>query len=363
VKVLFVLEHYDPYIGGAEKLFRELAVSLVREGHSVSVVTTRFLPDLPLREVLDGVTIHRVRCFNRFFFSFLSLPSVLRAGKTCDVIQTTSYNAALPAWLASVILRKPAIITFHEVWGGLWWKLPFIPMPLRLAYSLWESMILKLPFDKVIAVSEATRRSLLQAGIRAEVVERIYNGLDYSSLEGVKHEDPDHFVCTYFGRLGTSKGLELLIPAIALHLKDFPDSRFNLVIPTYPAGLYRKIRAMTDRLGDQVVLHHDLPKDILFEMVRLSTCVVIPSHSEGFCFAAAEAVAIGVPVVSSEKAALAEVTGGKVLPIEDLSVSGLKKALQDARNGSWKEKPLHRFYLHDSVRQYMEVYAQVADRP
>lgn len=360
MRVLFVLEHYDPYIGGAEKLFRELAVSLAREGHSVTVVTTRFLPELPLREVLDGVTVHRVRCFNRFFFSFLSLPGVLKAGKACDIIQTTSYNAALPAWLASVILRKPAIITFHEVWGKLWWRLPFIPFPLRLGYSLWERMILKLPLHKVVAVSDATKRSLLEAGVRAMVVERIYNGLEYRYLNANRHRDPDRFVCTYFGRLGTSKGLELLLPAIAAHLREFPDSRFNLVIPTYPAGLYKRIRSMAEGLGDQVSLHHDLPRQSLFDMVGRSTCVVIPSHSEGFCFAAAEAVAIGVPIISSEKAALAEVTGGRVVAVEDLSVPGLTKALQDARRGLWTEKPIQRFELKDSVQQYIKVYLQAA---
>lgn len=358
MKVLFVLEHYDPYIGGAEKLFRELAVSLVNEGHSVSVVTTRFLPSLPLLEVLDGVSVHRVRCFNRFLFSFLSLPRVLQVGRSCDIIQTTSYNAALPAWLASVLLSKPAIITFHEVWGKLWWKLPYIPLPLRIGYSLWERMILQLPFRKVIAVSEATKRALLQAGVQASVVERIYNGLDYNDLESVRHQDPDHFVCTYFGRLGTSKGLELLLPAIALHLQEYPGSRFNLVIPTYPIGLYRRIRTLAESLGDQVVMHHDLPREALFEMVARSSCVVIPSHSEGFCFAAAEAVAIGVPIISSEQAALAEVTGGKVLALESLSISGLAHALCDARQGSWKEKPVLRFELSDSVRHYITAYAQ-----
>lgn len=360
MRILFVLEHYDPYIGGAEKLFRELAVSLAGQGHDVTVVTTRFQPDLPVSEMLDGVTVHRVRCFNRFFFSFLSLPRVWMEGRRCDVIQTTSYNAALPAWLASVLLRKPVFITFHEVWGPLWWKLPFISWPLRLAFSSWERMILRLPFHRVIAVSDATKRSLLQAGIKEKLVERIYNGLDYSVLRNEVHVDPEQFTCTYFGRLGTSKGLELLIPAIERHLEEFPDSQFNLVIPTYPEALYRKVLWMVRGLGERVTLHHDLDRETLFEMVSHSSCVVIPSHSEGFCFAAAEAVAMGVPIVSSERAALAEVTGGMVIPIVEMTIDGLATALRDARQGGWQQKPVRKFHLADSVQQYIALYDRAA---
>jgi glycosyltransferase involved in cell wall biosynthesis len=49
MKILFVLEHYPPYIGGAETLFGLLADQLVKHGHKVRVITTRFRSNLPLR--------------------------------------------------------------------------------------------------------------------------------------------------------------------------------------------------------------------------------------------------------------------------------------------------------------------------
>ena len=42
MRILFVLEHFYPYIGGVEQLFWQLSKSLVARGHEVKVITTRF---------------------------------------------------------------------------------------------------------------------------------------------------------------------------------------------------------------------------------------------------------------------------------------------------------------------------------
>ena len=63
MKILFVLEHFYPYIGGAEKLFYALATNLAKEGFEVIVVTTQFDKKLPLVEFHKNVKIIRVKCF------------------------------------------------------------------------------------------------------------------------------------------------------------------------------------------------------------------------------------------------------------------------------------------------------------
>ena len=112
MKILFVLEHFYPYIGGAEKLFYVLTRALAKKGHEVVVVTTRFDRQLSSKEIHQGVTILRVNCWNRFAFTFLSIPTILREARNCSIIHTTTYNAALPAILAGQIRRKPVYVTF-----------------------------------------------------------------------------------------------------------------------------------------------------------------------------------------------------------------------------------------------------------
>ncbi|RME91864.1 MAG: hypothetical protein D6772_17720, partial [Bacteroidetes bacterium] len=126
MKMLFVLEHYHPYLGGAEKLFRQVAEGLAAEGHTVEVITTRHQARLAREEVIAGVRIRRVHCYNRFLFTFFSLPVIWRAAKDTDLIHTTTYNAAFPAWLVGRLRRKSVLITFHEYWGKLWFSLPYL---------------------------------------------------------------------------------------------------------------------------------------------------------------------------------------------------------------------------------------------
>lgn len=60
MRILFVLEHFHPYIGGVEYLFWQLSKSLVSQGHEVMVITTRFDKKLPQRDRNEGIDIYRV---------------------------------------------------------------------------------------------------------------------------------------------------------------------------------------------------------------------------------------------------------------------------------------------------------------
>ena len=71
MNILFVVNHFYPYIGGAEKLFFELAVRLVEKGNQVSVVTTQHDNQLPRSEKVKGISVFRIPCRNRFLFTFL----------------------------------------------------------------------------------------------------------------------------------------------------------------------------------------------------------------------------------------------------------------------------------------------------
>ncbi len=360
MKILFVLEHFYPYIGGAEKLFYVLATKLVEEGYEVVVVTTRFDKKLKKKEQHKGIHIIRINCWNRFGFTFFSLPKVIQYARRAEVIHTTTYNAALPAILAGKILKKPVFVTFHEVWGDLWKSLPFTSPVQKYGFYFFEKILLRMPFSKFIAVSNFTKNKLQEHGIPSDKIVRVYNGIEYRHFKNYQHS-PDHkFTFTYFGRLGISKGLDILIPAAAQFRKLFPDSVFKLIIPTHPKPLYEKIMALVEAHGleDYIQLLHNLPREILYREILYSSCVVIPSYSEGFCFAAAETVALGVPIISSHRGALPEVVSGKYIVIEKMDVTSLSKALADAGQEKWSEKPLQYFYLTKTIQAYMDIYEQ-----
>src|SRR3989338_8565633 len=120
MRILFVIENYLPHIGGVEVVFRNLAEGLARQGHDVKIITHR-PKGAKKHEILNGVKIRRVDCMqSRYLFTFLAIPHAIRAARQADIVHTTTFNGALPAWIASKLTGKKCAITVHEVWIGKW---------------------------------------------------------------------------------------------------------------------------------------------------------------------------------------------------------------------------------------------------
>jgi glycosyltransferase involved in cell wall biosynthesis len=358
MKILFVLEHYYPNIGGVEKLFKELTEELVKKGHDVKVITTKHQADLPLQENINGVKIKRLNLRNRFAFTFLSIFGFWKDAKNADLLHCTSYNAALPAWLAGRIYKKKTIITFHEVWGSLWKRLPYLNFLQRKLFALYEWVILQLKFDYYVSVSNFTKEKLIENGIHSNKIHRIYNGIHYADYVHDENSVKTPFTFIYFGRLGVSKGLNLIIPAAARFLKEHPDSLFKIIIPKTPASFYSNILNVlkNEKIDNKVILMHHLDfKDLKTEILQ-SSCVLIPSYSEGFCFAAVETSALGTPIITSGAGALRETVSGKYILMETLQTDALYNAILKAYKNEYSEKELIKFTLETSVQHYLKLY-------
>lgn len=359
MKIVFVVEHYYPYLGGAEKLFRQLAEAFSKLGQEVVVVTTRHDTALPTSENINGVAIQRINCQSRFLFTLFAIPAVWKACKDADQVITTTYNAALPAWIVSKIRGISSLLIFHELWGRLWFSLPYLSWWQRWAYFGFEWGISKLSFDRYVAVSDYTRTALVQAGIPANRIHLIHNGIDYHYFENFQHiPSKTGFELLYFGRLGVSKGLNLLLPAWASFVQNHPEANLRLVIPKYPAKLFEQICSEIQALelsDDQLQLSHELTATELFELVASASAVVIPSYSEGFCFVAVETMAIGTPIISSGKGALKEVVGGRYLEMTDQSAESLTECLKEAQAGQWQKRAKQEFSLQQAIDQYISL--------
>lgn len=377
MKILFVLEYYYPNVGGVEKLFKTLAESLAMEGHETFVITNKYDKNLASNEILNKVKIIRLNYKNRFLFTFFSIFNIIKYAGQFDLIHTTSYNAALPAGIAGFIRKKKVIITFHEVWGKLWFHLPFINLMQGTFFFLFEKCILKLPFHRFIAVSESTKNDLINNGIKPEKIIKIYNGIEYPAFqilsnvvpkfrnEGRIKAKPDEskFTFTFLGRLGISKGLDILIPAAKKFIQTFPDAEFHMITPDTPAFMYKIINRLINQqhLEENIYWHNNLKQDQIRQQLLFSNCLVIPSYSEGFCFVAAEAASLGIPIVSSGRKALREVVSGKYIQIKNLDADGIFDALIEARNGKFEESKLIKFNFDDCLNDYLHLYKSILE--
>lgn len=358
MKILFILEYYYPNIGGVEKLFKDLAESLANQGHDILIITTRFDKQLPEEETINQVKIKRLNLSNRFSFTFFSIFSIFPLVSKYDFIHTTSYNAAFPAWLAAKLYHKKCIITFHEVWGNLWKELPYLSFIQKKIFYFYEWAILKLRFDHYIAVSEFTKSKLIESGIPSRKIHRIYNGINRDDYGNHEIQKPVNFTFSYFGRLGVSKGLDIILPAAKEFINHHPESIFKFIIPKTPKPFYQKILSQINKLdfGKNIVILHYLSFEKLKKEIRNSSCVLIPSYSEGFCFAAVETTALQIPIISSAKGALTETVSGQYIEMDTLSVKAIITSLERAYHEDFDYKKEISFPLEESIKNYLTFY-------
>lgn len=365
MRIVFVLENYFPNIGGVESLFKSLVESLAQEGHDIIIVTSRITPDSLLKEKKGNIFIRRMPFNNRYLFTILGFFYALPYIRQCHLVHTTSYNAAVPAFFAAKLFGKKIIITFHEVWADLWNQLPYMGKLGKIVHNLFEQFLLRLPFNHFVGVSESTSTNLAKAGIKKEKISTIYNGIDYTEFQEITAplvQKQKKFTYTYFGRLGISKGLDLLMAAIPAIQSKYPtDSQINLIVPKVPVNFLKKIEDFIQhhQLSEYVILKHHLSFEALKKEIKTSHCVIIPSYSEGFCFAAVETIALGTPLISSNQTALKEVVSGQFIKMEDLSVDSLIIAMEKAKNGKWENTPIRKFELKETIEQYNQLYKRV----
>ncbi len=376
MKILFVCENYYPHIGGAEVLFKTLAENYVRCGHVVTVLTQR-LPGTAPRETIKDVAIIRVASFSsRYFFTFSSLWHALKQAASHDLIQTTTFNGAVPAWVAGKVRRKPVVITVHEVWRRRWREITGFSWWKSALHEVFERLIYLLSFTHYVCVSQSTRGDLLRTGVPPAKISVVYNGLDYvfwdksavplSAIKAVRKQwrTEKSFIFFAWGRPGSSKGFEYLLQAMGtLNTKSLshPPARLVLMLGSKQSyrQKYEELRAQAARPGSFVTILDAVPREKLREYVAAADAIVVPSVAEGFGYTALEAVAMGKNVVVSDVGSLPEVISGNHLLFRSKDVNSLVEAMEQAMRGQWQFIPSKRFTWDTCVNSYLDVYAQV----
>jgi D-inositol-3-phosphate glycosyltransferase len=378
-RILFILEYFYPHLGGAETLFTELTSALAGEGHRVTVLTSR-VPGAPPREIFRGVEVLRVltpRFGSRYFFTLLSLPRALVLSRRADLIHTSMYTAAFPAWLASRLWRVPVVITVHEVLGRYWSGLPGMGWGAALIARLLEATILRFNFERFVCDSEFTRERLLaNTKIDPRRASVCYPAVDYAFW------DPEHFLARplkselklgdgtflflFFGRPGVTKGVEFLLEAVN-ELRSC-GKRFHLLLllGTHPPSQYRLVVRAIRRLGLEswISIKSPVSRQTLPSYLLAGVCVVVPSLSEGFGYSAIEAASLGCQLVITQGHSLEEVVG----EYATLCPPGDAKALAETMKAVMMKKakksspPTQRFTLVRHLENMLAVYRPLLNR-
>jgi glycosyltransferase involved in cell wall biosynthesis len=162
----------------------------------------------------------------------------------------------------------------------------------------------------IVTVSDYNRAHLASIAPHADIV-RIYNGLDLQqfSLDGT-HPDALPMVLAV-GRLVEKKGFDILVRACAI--LNSQQVRFRCTI-VGTGALEHPLRAMVDELelGDLIDLPGPMPREALITLYPRASVLVAPcvigsdGNRDGLPTVLIEAMALGVPVISTDVTGIPE---------------------------------------------------------
>jgi len=361
-RVALVSDCVFPYHrGGKEMRYRALAERLGGRV-DLDVYTMHWWDGAPERRV-DGVA-YRALCAQRPLYvdGRRSIRQALVFGASClrllgrrfDVIEADQIPFAqiFVLRLVATLRGRRLVVTWHEVWDLAYWRAYLGPVPGVVAAALGRVAML-LP-DEIIAASPQSAARLRRRVRRGTAITVAPNGIDLAAVERARPA-ADASDLVFVGRLLEHKGVDLLLEAVAaLRARGRPLRA--IVIGSGPQRDELRRHAQARGVGDLVDFRDDVGEaDEVYGLLKASRAFVFPSRREGFGIAILEALACGLPVVTTShpdnlSQHLAAASGrGHVCPPTAAGVeAAIEAALADDRDDA-KAQELLRAHSWDAV--------------
>jgi glycosyltransferase involved in cell wall biosynthesis len=279
-------------IGGGEVYLANL-LPLINKNYDLTVLATP-----TVRQLLgDSVKTEPLKLFPTWLEKSLSRSHRLKkiyysayfrrffAGKSFDLVSFQGFEGAI----VEAIPIRPLVLTLHTRF----------PIPRQ-----FDNYIVKVfdAVDKVICVSQQARQDLLERGVPDSKCETVYNGISVSAYPYLE-KTGSHI--TWIGRVEEEDKNPLLFVKIAeLAQSQNLDYKFRIV------GRGSYLGELKAYIAEHKVKNIDLTGFIepsgMARIYADSSLLCMTSTSEGLPYVALEAMAQGIPVVSTAVGGLRE---------------------------------------------------------
>lgn len=248
-----------------------------------------------------------------------------------------------PANIAPLFYRGKSIINIHDlcfVVNPQWYSFAF-----RTLYNLVIPQLAKRA-TKVITNSNNSKNDLLQYfKLPAEKVSLVYWAVDdVFTLPSSDDKTPEARTLgdyiLYVGSLEPRKNINALIEAYEKLRHNFPAIKTKLILIGGESPLFATVQLKAREFRDDVIFKGFVTDQELAEFYRHAKLVAYPSLYEGFGLPPLEAMASGVPVVTSSTSSIPEVVGRAAV-------------LVDPRDRDQLTRAMHRILTDSSLRQSM----------
>lgn len=298
---------FRPLLGGYELAGERLSRALAEAGMHVVVIAERRDHAWPAVECIDGYEVRRLSCrYRRNLHTITSLFSfagfLLRHGREFDVwhVHQYGFHAALAVALGKA-LRRPVVLKLtssaamgieRAIGGGIVGRI--------LGY-------LHRRVSACIATSDETREEAIHFGIPLEYIHLIPNGVDSRQFHPASPEERNvarralgldcERLVLYVGRLSAEKNPLGLLDAWAAVDTKAREGALLALVGDGPDRDQVHARAQTPNLAN--VVHLAGQRSDVATWYRAADVYVISSQNEGLSNSMIEALAFGLPVIST----------------------------------------------------------------
>ena len=321
--------------------------------------------DLPsnFQPVFEGAPVYSLRELSALSWRLLRL--------RVDVYHSTHY--VLPA-----VLHSPVVVTIQDIVHL------FYPdfLPSRFAFLYAQRMIHRTlsRADRIIAVTQGIRADLIEGfDVDGAKVQVVYNGVAEPFRRKLPPEELDRWrrdlglqgpYLLFVGNPNPRKNLDTVVQAYA-RARELGGFDAPLVCIGDRAGSEFKIRQRAANFGisGQVRLLGKVAPEALPAIYQGATLFLYPTLYEGFGLPVIEAMASGVPVITSNTSALREIGEGYAHLVNPLEVEALARAIaqlmaDEHHRASLAELGLRRareFSWDRTARRTLAVYKSVLE--
>lgn len=322
MRILQTPVRFFPAIGGVESVVLGLSRALVALGHEVTVVCS----DEPSVEprLLDGVVIHRLKTAAKLANTNItpSLPLELLR-QDFDVVHThlpTPWSADWSAWLGRARGKGVVVSYYNDIVGQ---------GAAGAVASLYNATLLRVLYRAAHRFVTLTPDHMSSPGSRLKPVwhktSLLQTGVDTAGFR----PRPDLRTSGAIGFLAVLdpfhryKGLDVLLRAMRRLADHGVEARLTVGGDGALRAEYEQLAASL-QLGDRARFVGRLSDDELATFFNACSAFVLPSLSgaqEGYGLVALEAMACGVPIITTTAAGIAPIVrdaeAGMVVPAGD----------------------------------------------
>tara|TARA_B100000579_G_C22820010_1_gene850048 strand:- start:945 stop:1982 length:1038 start_codon:yes stop_codon:yes gene_type:complete len=327
--------------GGAERSFTDISVCLKQLGHEVLAIGSKRSKALDKLQS-SGVKTKRVSCYGSWdFFTTKSLKKILSQFKP-DIVHCHLARASNLGGSAAKDLEIMVVAKTHNLVNPKYYK----------------------NINIIVVTTEAQRRHLEAEGVSSHRLRKIPNFSSVKSgpLKKPLSEKDGLLRVAALGRFVKKKGFDTLLEAYASLSKE----EFNVKLKIGGDGPERKALK-------KLAVDLDIYKGVEFtgwvenvaEFLKGSDLFVLPSREEPFGIVILEAMAAGIPIVTTKTQGPLEILDKKMAHFTEAGnankmAKDIKAALRSNHRNKFAELSKQRFdtlYTSEKVTgQYLNLY-------